>query len=101
MFYFRQKDQTLSTLHVLVRLNPRNILAVADVEIATEVRYIRPKKLKMNCLKFKFCFCFFCLFRQEFLKCLQQPGVSLLDVINLIGALADVERTRNEIVSKC
>jgi hypothetical protein len=65
-------NQTLTTLHVLVRLNPRNILAVADVDIAVE----------------------------EFLKCMENKDVPKIDVINLVGALADVEKTRNELVAR-
>jgi hypothetical protein len=64
--------QTLTTLHVLVRLNPRNILAVADVDIAVE----------------------------EFLKCMENKEIPKMDVINLVGALADVEKTRNELVAR-
>jgi hypothetical protein len=55
-----------------VRLNPRNILAVADVDIAVE----------------------------EFLKCLDSKELPKTDVINLVGALADVEKTRDELVSR-
>jgi hypothetical protein len=65
-------NQTLSTLHVLVRLNPRNILAVADVDIAVE----------------------------EFIKCLDNRELPKMDVINLIGALGDVEKTRDELVTR-
>lgn len=81
-------SQTLTTLHVLVvrrlgrrrrwrdaasqRLNPRNILAVADVDIAPE----------------------------EFLKCLEMPSGTKIDVVNLVGALCDVEKTRTELVSR-
>lgn len=53
-------------------MNPRNILAVADVDIAPE----------------------------EFLKCLDMPTGSKIDVVNLIGALSDVEKTRNELVAR-
>ena len=41
-------NQTLTTLHMLVRLNPRNILAVSDVDIAVE-EFIK---------WYRFCCCF-------------------------------------------
>lgn len=80
-------------------MNPRNILAVADVDIApglmnfTIIAILLNDYFFLNCKhKHKNL--------EEFLKCLEMPGIPKIDVINLVGALADVEKTRNELVAR-
>jgi hypothetical protein len=64
-------NQALTTLHVLMRLNSRNILAIATVEHASII----------------------------FLRALDMPrSVDKLNVVNLLGALADVSHTRAELI---
>jgi len=66
------RNQVLTTLHMLLRLNPRNILEVAKVDIAVA----------------------------EFLKCFEDDFLEKSNVINLIGALVDVDKTRAEIIRR-